>query len=109
MVSRRSEAMKALFILFAKDQSGAAAIECGLIVAGIAVAIIFVVAGVGPSLYTTFTDVQTEFARSGMTNVLLTVVIGLPILIALFFIPLGHDARKHLGGAILDSEENDSG
>jgi pilus assembly protein Flp/PilA len=44
---------------FAKDESGATAIEYGLIAAGISVAIITVVKGVGGSLVTTFTSVQT--------------------------------------------------
>ena len=44
---------------FVKDESGATAIEYGLIAAGISVAIIAVVQGVGSSLNTTFTSVQT--------------------------------------------------
>jgi pilus assembly protein Flp/PilA len=44
---------------FARDESGATAIEYGLIAAGISVAIIAVVAGVGSGLVTTFTSVQT--------------------------------------------------
>jgi pilus assembly protein Flp/PilA len=44
---------------FAKDESGATAIEYGLIAAGISVAIIAVVQGVGTNLKTTFTSVQT--------------------------------------------------
>jgi pilus assembly protein Flp/PilA len=44
---------------FAKDESGATAIEYGLIAAGISVAIIAVVQGVGTKLNTTFTSVQT--------------------------------------------------
>jgi pilus assembly protein Flp/PilA len=44
---------------FAKDESGATAIEYGLIAAGISVAIITVVGTVGSSLKTTFTSVQT--------------------------------------------------
>jgi pilus assembly protein Flp/PilA len=44
---------------FAKDESGATAIEYGLIAAGISVAIITVVAGLGSKLNTTFTSVQT--------------------------------------------------
>jgi pilus assembly protein Flp/PilA len=43
---------------FAKDESGATAIEYGLIAAGISIAIIAVVKGVGSSLNTTFTSVQ---------------------------------------------------
>ena len=44
---------------FFQDESGATAIEYGLIAAGISVAIIAVVASVGSSLNTTFTSVQT--------------------------------------------------
>jgi pilus assembly protein Flp/PilA len=44
---------------FAKDESGATAIEYGLIAAGISVAIIAVVQGVGSNLKTTFGSVQT--------------------------------------------------
>jgi pilus assembly protein Flp/PilA len=43
---------------FAKDESGATAIEYGLIAACISVAIIAVVQGVGSKLNTTFTLVQ---------------------------------------------------
>ena len=42
-----------------KDEHGATAIEYGLIAAGISVAIIAVVQGLGTSLNTTFTSVQT--------------------------------------------------
>jgi pilus assembly protein Flp/PilA len=51
--------MKMLLARFAKDESGATAIEYGLIAAGISVAIITVVKGVGTSLNTTFTSVST--------------------------------------------------
>jgi pilus assembly protein Flp/PilA len=44
---------------FIRDEAGATAIEYGLIAAGIAVAIIAVVQGVGTNLNTTFTSVQT--------------------------------------------------
>jgi len=50
--------MKAL-IKFIENESGATAIEYGLIAAGISVAIIAVVQGVGSKLNTTFTSVQT--------------------------------------------------
>ena len=42
-----------------KDESGATAIEYGLIAAGISVAIIVAVASVGSGLNTTFTSLQT--------------------------------------------------
>jgi len=50
--------MKTLVTRFAKDQSGATAIEYGLIAAGISVAIIAVVQGLGSKLTSTFTSVQ---------------------------------------------------
>jgi pilus assembly protein Flp/PilA len=43
---------------FVRDESGATAIEYGLIAAGISVAIIAVVQGIGPKLETTFTKVS---------------------------------------------------
>jgi len=51
--------MKNLVKRFAKDESGATAIEYGLIAAGISVAIITVVQGLGSKLNTTFGSVQT--------------------------------------------------
>jgi pilus assembly protein Flp/PilA len=44
---------------FFKDQTGATAVEYGLIAASIAVVIVVVVQTVGSSLVTTFTSVQT--------------------------------------------------
>lgn len=46
------------FVRFARDESGATAIEYGLIAACISVAIIAVVQGVGTKLNSTFTLVQ---------------------------------------------------
>ena len=51
--------MKNLVSRFMKDESGATAIEYGLIAAGIAVAIIATVAGLGTKLNATFTSVNT--------------------------------------------------
>ncbi|MFZ3360830.1 MAG: Flp family type IVb pilin [Xanthobacteraceae bacterium] len=51
--------MKSLFSRFVKDESGATAIEYGLIAAGISVAIIAVVQGLGSNLKTTFGSVST--------------------------------------------------
>jgi pilus assembly protein Flp/PilA len=51
--------MKTLFARFVKDESGATAIEYGLIAAGISVAIIAVVQGLGTNLKTTFQSVST--------------------------------------------------
>jgi pilus assembly protein Flp/PilA len=50
--------MKHLVSRFMKDESGATAIEYGLIAAGISVAIIAVVQGLGTKLKTTFTSVS---------------------------------------------------
>jgi pilus assembly protein Flp/PilA len=49
---------------FLQDESGATAIEYGLIAAGISVAIIAVVQGLGSQLNTTFTKVTTELAKT---------------------------------------------
>jgi pilus assembly protein Flp/PilA len=51
-------AMKHLVLRFVKDDSGATAIEYGLIAAGISVAIIAVVQGLGSKLVATFSSVQ---------------------------------------------------
>jgi pilus assembly protein Flp/PilA len=51
--------MKSLIARFAKDESGATAIEYGLIAAGIALAIIVAVQGVGSNLTKTFTSIST--------------------------------------------------
>lgn len=51
--------MSILFKRFISDERGATAIEYGLIAAGISVAIIAVVAGLGSKLNATFTSVQT--------------------------------------------------
>ena len=51
--------MKTLVKRFAKDESGATAIEYGLIAAGISVAIITVVQGLGTKLANTFTNITT--------------------------------------------------
>jgi pilus assembly protein Flp/PilA len=52
--------MKNLFARFAKDESGATAIEYGLIAAGIALAIIAVVNGLGGKLNTTFASINSS-------------------------------------------------
>jgi pilus assembly protein Flp/PilA len=52
--------MKSLILSFFKDQSGATAIEYGLIAAGIAVAIITAVNGVGTALSGKFDTVSTS-------------------------------------------------
>ncbi len=52
--------MKTLFSRFVKDESGATAIEYGLIAAGISVAIIAVVNGLGSKLNGTFSSISTQ-------------------------------------------------
>ena len=52
--------MKSVIKSFFKDESGATAIEYGLIAAGIAIAIITAVNGVGTSLSTTFTNISSS-------------------------------------------------
>jgi len=52
--------MKTLVSRFVKDQSGATAIEYGLIAAGISVAIIAVVNGIGSTLNTKFSSINTQ-------------------------------------------------
>ena len=56
--------MKNLVTRFAKDESGATAIEYGLIAAGISVAIVAVVQGLGTQLKTTFTSVTTALSTA---------------------------------------------
>ena len=48
------------FVAFLKNESGATAIEYGLIAAGISVAIIAVVNALGTKLNDTFTSVSTQ-------------------------------------------------
>ena len=52
-----------MFARFLKDESGATAIEYGLIAAGLSAAIVTVVGTVGTDLNTTFTSVQ-----NGLSN-----------------------------------------
>jgi pilus assembly protein Flp/PilA len=52
--------MTKLFARFLQDQTGATAIEYGLIAAGIALAIIAVVNGLGTNLNNKFTSVNTS-------------------------------------------------
>jgi pilus assembly protein Flp/PilA len=56
--------MKKLFSSFVADETGATAIEYGLIAAGISVAIIAVVQGLGTQLNTTFTAVTTALSTA---------------------------------------------
>jgi pilus assembly protein Flp/PilA len=52
--------MKNLIARFVKDESGATAIEYGLIAAGISLAIIAVVNGLGSTLNTKFTSINSS-------------------------------------------------
>ena len=52
--------MKNLIARFVKDQSGATAIEYGLIAAGISLAIIAVVNGLGTNLSAKFTSINNS-------------------------------------------------
>ncbi len=52
--------MKNLIARFVKDESGATAIEYGLIAAGIALAIIAVVNGLGSNLNAKFTSINNS-------------------------------------------------
>jgi pilus assembly protein Flp/PilA len=51
--------LMALILRFLKDEGAATAIEYGLIAAGIAVAVIPVITGVGTKLKTTFSAIQS--------------------------------------------------
>jgi pilus assembly protein Flp/PilA len=52
--------VKKLLVRFLKDTSAATAIEYGLIAAGISIAIISVVNGLGTKLKTTFSSISTQ-------------------------------------------------
>jgi len=52
--------MSAIFARFMKDESGATAIEYGLIAAGIAIAIISAVNGLGTKLSTNFVTISNS-------------------------------------------------
>jgi pilus assembly protein Flp/PilA len=52
--------MRKLILWFVNDDSGATAIEYGLIVAGISIAIIAVVNGLGTQLSSTFNSISTQ-------------------------------------------------
>jgi pilus assembly protein Flp/PilA len=56
----REAELKRNFVRFLSDESGATAIEYGLIAAGIAIAIITAVNGVGSQLSTNFTQISTS-------------------------------------------------
>jgi pilus assembly protein Flp/PilA len=50
---------------FLRDESGATAIEYGLIAAGISVAIISIVGTIGKQLTNTFTNISTQLSTVG--------------------------------------------
>ena len=52
--------MKRTFLNFLSDESGATAIEYGLIAAGIALAIIAIVNGLGGTVSSKFTDINSS-------------------------------------------------
>ncbi len=52
--------MKPMLARFANDESGATAIEYGLIAAGISIAIISVVNGLGSALNSKFSSISTQ-------------------------------------------------
>jgi pilus assembly protein Flp/PilA len=52
--------LKRVFLKFLRDQSGATAIEYGLIAAGISLAIIAAVNGLGSTLNTNFNSINTS-------------------------------------------------
>jgi pilus assembly protein Flp/PilA len=56
----RRVSVKRLFLQFLADQSGATAIEYALIAAGISLAIIAAVNGLGSTLNTSFTTINTS-------------------------------------------------
>ena len=57
--------MKNLIARFVKNESGATAIEYGLIAAGIALAIITIINGLGSNLKTEFTSINTAIGGGG--------------------------------------------
>ena len=58
--SPEEEVLKRILLSFLSDESGATAIEYGLIAAGIALAIIAVVNGLGTNLNTQFTSINNS-------------------------------------------------
>jgi pilus assembly protein Flp/PilA len=59
MIFKEPTRMKGLIARFAKDESGATAVEYGLIAAGISVAIIAVIQGLGSNLKTAFSSLSS--------------------------------------------------
>jgi pilus assembly protein Flp/PilA len=57
--------MKTFVKRFANDETGATAIEYGLIAAGISVAIVTVVMTLGSQLQSTFSNISSQLATAG--------------------------------------------
>jgi pilus assembly protein Flp/PilA len=57
--------MNAVFARFLRDESGATAIEYGLIAAGIALAIITIVNGLGTNLSAKFNSINNSIGKAG--------------------------------------------
>jgi len=60
--------MKTLYSRFIKDESGATAIEYGLIAALIAVVLITILTSVGTDLTTTFTKIDSAVSAANAKN-----------------------------------------
>ena len=58
--TQREHVMRSMVSRFLQDDSGATAIEYGLIAAGISVAIIAIVNGVGTKVTAAFTSIETQ-------------------------------------------------
>jgi pilus assembly protein Flp/PilA len=63
---KQEHSMGSLVKQFVRSESGATAIEYGLIAAGISVAIIAVVNALGTQLVNTFTTVSSQLATAGL-------------------------------------------
>jgi pilus assembly protein Flp/PilA len=63
-IKEAGSTMKAVCVAFFKDETGATAIEYGLIATGIAIAIITAVNGVGTKLSSTFGSVSTALTKT---------------------------------------------
>jgi len=59
------ESKMSVFKRFVRDESGATAVEYGLIAAGISLAIIFTVNALGGQLKNTFNTVSTQLGQAG--------------------------------------------
>ena len=62
-IRRLTGDLKSMFKRFLRDETGATAIEYGLIVAGVALAIIAVVNSIGGDLQNTYSDVSNDLAN----------------------------------------------